>query len=360
MKILMCSAQPYLPQVVGGAQASTHELSLEARDLGHSVSALVGLGGEGWTALRGRVLLRLQKRQAVRDNGLGYPVFRAWRPEVAAADLARSLKPDVAVIPTSRAVPLGQALRAEAVPLVVYLRDVEFDELGGAISHLKGAHFIANSHFTAQRYNKAFGIQSTVIPPLFRRESYLSVADGEFVTFVNPHPLKGLDIALALAERLPDIPFNFVSGWALSAEDQQRLDGRLKGMPNVVLRARTRDMREVYRQTRVLIAPSRWEEAWGRIVSEAQFSGIPVVATRIGGLPESVGPGGILIDKDAPIDNWVQAVEQIWRDADLRSRLSEAAKTYSMRLELDRRTQIGLFLSVLRAAIQDMPTTMSA
>src|SRR3546814_9881685 len=43
------------------------------------------------------------------------------------------------------------------------------------------------------------------------------------------------------------------------------------------------DMREVYRRTHTLLVPSQWEEAWGRVATEAQFSGIPVLASDRGG-----------------------------------------------------------------------------
>ena len=350
MKILMCSAQPYLPQVAGGAQASTHELCLESRDLGHTVSALTGLGGTGWTALRARILFRLRRERAVSDKSLGYPVFRAWYPERAVAEVARRTKPDVAVIPTSKAVSLGRSLQDVGIPLVVYLRDVEFHELEGSLSELPRAKYIANSIFTAKAYEKAFGIDAVVIPPLFRRELYQTATNGKFVTFVNPHPSKGVDVALALADRLPDIPFCFGSGWQLPPEEDRRLRTRLASLPNVVLRSRTRRMRDIYRKTKLLLAPSRWEEAWGRVVSEAQFSGIPVIATQLGGLPESVGPGGLLIARDAPIETWVEAVERVWRDPGEHETLSRQALAYSQRPELDRRRQMDTFMAVLTAA----------
>ncbi|MCM8787206.1 MAG: glycosyltransferase family 4 protein [Candidatus Omnitrophica bacterium] len=45
------------------------------------------------------------------------------------------------------------------------------------------------------------------------------------------------------------------------------------------------------RQAKVCVVPSVWEEPFGRVALEAQFLGIPVVATKQGGLPE------IVIDK---------------------------------------------------------------
>ncbi len=57
---------------------------------------------------------------------------------------------------------------------------------------------------------------------------------------------------------------------------------------------RTMDTRSVYAATRVLLVPSQWKaETWGRVASEAQFSGIPVLASDVGGSPEAVAPGGV-------------------------------------------------------------------
>jgi hypothetical protein len=37
--------------------------------------------------------------------------------------------------------------------------------------------------------------------------------------------------------------------------------------------------------------PSFWEEAFGRSIVEAQLNGIPVVASRRGGIPEALNGG---------------------------------------------------------------------
>jgi glycosyltransferase involved in cell wall biosynthesis len=74
------------------------------------------------------------------------------------------------------------------------------------------------------------------------------------------------------------------------------------------------DMRRIYSRTGLLLVPSTWEEGFGRVVVEAQMSGIPAVASDRGGLPEAVGDGGVLLDPDAAISAWVDAVQRIWTD----------------------------------------------
>jgi len=51
-----------------------------------------------------------------------------------------------------------------------------------------------------------------------------------------------------------------------------------------------------------LLYPSFWEEAYGRVVVEAQRCGIPVLAARRGGIPEAMNGGGILLE--VPERSW--------------------------------------------------------
>ena len=48
------------------------------------------------------------------------------------------------------------------------------------------------------------------------------------------------------------------------------------------------DIDELFAQTRVLLVPSLWDEAFGMIAVEAMVRGIPVLASDVGGLPEAM------------------------------------------------------------------------
>src|SRR3546814_12765482 len=98
----------------------------------------------------------------------------------------------------------------------------------------------------------------------------------------------------------------------MNAEERAALHARVAAHSNLRLQQRTHDMREVYRRTHTLLVPSQWEEAWGRVATEAQFSGIPVLASDRGGLPEAVGPGGRVLPHDAPAAVWAAALREYW------------------------------------------------
>jgi glycosyltransferase involved in cell wall biosynthesis len=351
MRILFAMADPHLPQYAGGAQSSSHELALELVAQGHQVAIHCELVPTDFRGLQNRLRRRLSGRLVVEERGLGYSVYRQWRVCETVPDVVKAFKPDVAVMQIGQQVRLAAAFRACGVPTLIYLRNVEVDELQGDPRTLPGVQFIANSQFTARSFQAIFGIDPKVIPPLFKAENYRVATNGKYVTFINPHPLKGFDIAVAIARQCPDIKFLFIESWTMGKEHRSDVLARLKPLPNVKFRSRTSNMKKIYGQSRMMLMPSRWEEAWGRIASEAHFSGIPVVASNRGGLPESVGPGGVLLDPDGPIEAWVGAVRRLWDDKAYYGEKSVAALTYAKRPELDRSRQIAKFVNLMQAAI---------
>lgn len=81
----------------------------------------------------------------------------------------------------------------------------------------------------------------------------------------------------------------------------------------------------IVRRARALLVPSRWYETFGRVIAEAYAAGVPVVASRIGALPEVVEEGvtGLLAEPDEPA-SWTAALERLG-DEDLSLQLGEGA-----------------------------------
>jgi glycosyltransferase involved in cell wall biosynthesis len=66
-----------------------------------------------------------------------------------------------------------------------------------------------------------------------------------------------------------------------------------------------------------LLAPSRWEEPCPMVVVEAMADGLPVLASELGGLPELVGPGGVVPAHDEAA--WTRALAALWSSPELRA-----------------------------------------
>lgn len=337
MRILFATNHAYLPERVGGSETSTHELCLTLRERGHEVAVLAG---------RAR---RSGLRAVVRDFGPGYEVFRAKAPPAAVRAVVDAIRPDVAIVQAGSPLRLAAPLVELGVAVVVYLRDGLFDELGGAVEELPAVRYLATSRALAQRFEQAFSIAVPSIPPLVRPERYRVETSRQTATFVCPYPQKGVGIALELARRRPDIPFHFVESWSLRPARRALLRLEALRLRNVVWRGATFDMREVYGRTRLVVAPSQWFEGWGRVVSEAQVSAIPALASNSGGLAEAVGDGGLLVPAHAHPDAWEAALSRVWDDEAFYERLAEGARRHGARADF----QPDAIASRLEAILED-------
>jgi glycosyltransferase involved in cell wall biosynthesis len=86
------------------------------------------------------------------------------------------------------------------------------------------------------------------------------------------------------------------------------------------------DLAELYAGARFAVVPSIWPEPLGRAVLEAAFSGVPVVATRAGGISDAVEDGttGLLVEPrdDAAL---AEAMVRLWQDPELAGTMGDAA-----------------------------------
>jgi glycosyltransferase involved in cell wall biosynthesis len=82
-----------------------------------------------------------------------------------------------------------------------------------------------------------------------------------------------------------------------------------------------------YRGARVLVVPSLWVEAFGIVTAEAMSHGIPVVASRLGGLPGTVvdGETGFLAEPGNVAD-FADKIARIWSDPALARRMGQASR----------------------------------
>ncbi len=120
-----------------------------------------------------------------------------------------------------------------------------------------------------------------------------------FVTMINPEPAKGGQFFLNLVEQArvlaPGVRFRAVQS-RCGREDWAR-----QGMPAAILDQvdwvdHTHDIGRVFEQAALLLVPSLWFEAAGRVAAEALLAGVPVLAMRSGGLEQQINGGGFLFD----------------------------------------------------------------
>lgn len=98
-------------------------------------------------------------------------------------------------------------------------------------------------------------------------------------------------------------------------------------------------MPEVYRSADIFVAPSKprtirmvrgkphvtWEEQYNTAILEAQASGLPIVTTRTGGVPENVGEAAILVET-GDVLALAQAIKRFVIDSRLRAHFGQLAR----------------------------------
>lgn len=373
MRLLLANVEPYLPEVIGGGHLTMHQLSLQFLASGHECRVLAGLGP------RRRAALALKRRLRggppyLKDQDLGYTTVRMDPCQVrdALPIYARETRTDLVSVQGQGREWLAHAAVSAGIPTMlqtICVEDVEQLRQTAQTSpefartlHSPLLKVISNSRFIADRVAESVGLESPVVYPLIRFDEYrVEKPEPEYITLINPHWQKGVELALRVAALLPHRRFLLVESWPLPARSYIKLRARLLQLPNIKLRKPSLNMREVYAKTALLLMPSLTQEAFGRVAVEAALNGIPTVASRVGGIPEAVGEGGILLNPfdDAP-EVWASRIDRVLSDQSEYLKLSHSALINSLRPEFESTTIAAKFLEIAAKHVsQNRPGTLT-
>lgn len=241
---------------------------------------------------------------------------------------------------------INEAARRHGIPVVFWLHNCSYRS-ADYFKAMQGV--IVPSRFTQAHYRQTLGLEFTPLPPTLDWSRVVCPeVKGEYITFVNPQPDKGVFVFAAIVQELhrrrPDIPFLVVEGRGkLSWLREAGLD--LDRLGNVFGLATTPDPRSFYSVSRLVLVPSVCPDSFPRVAAEALANGIPVLASRRGGLPEALEQAGFLFDvperynpqsRAVPsaeeVTPWVETILRLWDDPDFyegeRRRALKAAEAW--------------------------------
>ena len=137
------------------------------------------------------------------------------------------------------------------------------------------------------------------------------------------HEYKGLDDLADALDRVRSDPHLLLAG---DGPDRERLEQRFGSTATFLGAIPYKQIPAFYHEIDVLVLPSH-TEGLPRVVLEAQATGTPVIATRVGGIPEVVEDGrtGLLCDARDP-DCLAAAIDRLATDGAERSRLAEMGR----------------------------------
>jgi glycosyltransferase involved in cell wall biosynthesis len=156
-------------------------------------------------------------------------------------------------------------------------------------------------------------------------ESHLEIIGGEFVT-----PLE-FTVGVSDDPMVRGLSRFYRGSYLQSLRDQVK--GKLKERVTFLSYLPRAKMIEHVRQGDLFVQPSIGSEMFGMAVAEAMAAGIPVVATRICGLPELVADGetGLLVGPDDP-EALAGAIIHLLDDAHLSEQMGRAGRARVERL----------------------------
>jgi glycosyltransferase involved in cell wall biosynthesis len=245
---------------------------------------------------------------------------------------------------------IAMIARRHGIPVVFWLRNTGY-RMRDLFADVSGV--LVPSHFTATYYKQSLGLHCTVIPsPIRLNRAQCEERSPRFATFVSPNPNKGVfyfaRIASELGRLRSDIPLLVVVG--RGSENWLNSTGLdLRSLPNLTIMPATPDPRQFLRVTKALLVPSLWDETFARVSAEGIVNGIPSLASRRAGIPETLGGSGFLFDVAAhhttesrhvptatEVRPWIQTLERLWDDSDFYCGQVQRCLTEAQRFDCER------------------------
>jgi glycosyltransferase involved in cell wall biosynthesis len=115
-------------------------------------------------------------------------------------------------------------------------------------------------------------------------------ANGRFVLLVAAHLIrwKGVDVAIRALAELPDSVILWIAGAGEELENLRQLSEEMAVANRVWFLGNQRNVETYMQAADCFLCTSLWEEAMGFVNLEALSCELPVMASRIGGIPEFV------------------------------------------------------------------------
>lgn len=331
----------------------------------------------GWeTVIAGRTGTEFLRRAAAEGvETIGWPFSPDFDPRtmLAAHRRFRQKRPDLVLLVSGREIrTVGLTAHRHRIPVVAYMGMP--DPKCGFVHRVSGKwvidRVIAPSD-DSRRLLESFswlrgkvdivpnGIEAipTVSPEdRLRCRDRLGWKPGEFIIlFVGRlRHVKGADILIrAYANLVKDHPDTRLVVVGTGTEDQplEELSDSLGLSSRVTFTGYQADPGPFYDACDLFVLPSR-QEPFGFVLLEAMIRHCPIVATRVGGVPEVVGQEAALLVPSEDVGALASAMETLVREAELRARLGTVGRERAKRLyslsEMHDRTE-----SVLLAVIEN-------
>lgn len=296
MNILIFTDREYSPSRFGGREANINDLVIgfQKKNLNPVIFSkrLVSIGHD-------------QSKQE-------YPLFSAFDPMIGLPKFIQKY-PIHNLLAFVHSGNILTTINTLPVNSYICIRDADRLDL---FSHPKINNFkFLTQHNYIKEILSGIGVKAHTLPVPIQLENYVCETNKRYISVINLSQKKGIDIAIEVAKALPHLPFLFCASPTNSSTETNSLAKVCESIPNIKFLSEVKDIKEVYAQTKVIFAPYQWGSS-ARILTEAQASGIPSVSSTESGLIETVADAGIIVKKNATIDEWAKEVLSLYENED--------------------------------------------
>jgi glycosyltransferase involved in cell wall biosynthesis len=188
--------------------------------------------------------------------------------------------------------------------------------------------FLVSTKFVGNHYRGWYRINAHSIPlPMIREDVIADKHTRKYLTIVNPIRVKGFHVLLRVLEKLRQIRTDIRVMAIGGVTDKTALSNCY---PRVDYLASARPY-EIYRDAKLMLIPSVWEEPACRVIAESIVNGIPFAYSGRGGMREVANGAGSIIDI-GDSEKWVRWITSMWDRQDLYSdeivKLKSASSMY--------------------------------
>lgn len=193
------------------------------------------------------------------------------------------------------------------------------DEAGAFIE--RAEEVIANSRFMARVVELGYGRKCEVVYPGIEEPAPWETKRTKLsrhIVSMGGSAKKGIHFVIELARAFPGEFF------VLCGVKRLPSSIKVKELPSNVFWLGQLAPSAAYAMAKVVLMPSLWAEPAGRVCPEALMRGIPVLASRVGGIPEIVVEDRFLVDDFADPGAWKDALKAHLRRKDHREMREQA------------------------------------
>jgi glycosyltransferase involved in cell wall biosynthesis len=138
---------------------------------------------------------------------------------------------------------------------------------------------------------------------------------------------KGADTLIRAFEQVPEPARLVVSGSGPELPRLRRLAERLGLSERIEFKGDRPAARELYPSARLVVVPSLWPEPFGLVGPEAMAHGLPVIASRVGGIPEWLADGEVgFLFEPGDVQGLADRINRLLFDRPLARRLGQQAR----------------------------------